>query len=266
MNIYWRELRINRRSLVIWVITLAALGVLVMALFPSIAKEAQNFGELLAVMPQGLIAAFGLEKISMTDILGYYATKQVISVSLFGSIYAIMLGAGMLSKEVNDRTIEFLLSKPVSRSEVITAKLCSVVTLIVLFDLLISAIMFAVMETVKIEDFSINLFVILSAAVMLLHLTFASLGFLIAVADPHTRSVVPFSLGLVLVTYFLSIAAALSDKLDFLKYFSPFKYVDAADIIVAGRIEPAYLVLMALINGTAVILTFVLYRRKDIMA
>jgi len=263
MNMYWRELSINRQALLIWSIILAGMGVLVMAFFPSIAQQAENLQQLMASMPKGLLAAFGMDKISVTDILGYYATKQYTTFTLAGSIYAIILASSMLSKEENDKTIEFLLSKPVSRSEILTAKLGSIITLIIVFNLLITIVMYISLQVVKTADFSIKTFLLLSLAALLLHLTFASLGFLASVIIRRSQNVLPFSLGLVLVSYFLGIAAVLSEKLDFLKYFSPFKYVDAVDILIQQRIEPEYLMIMLIINVMAVAIAYVLYQRKN---
>jgi len=264
MNIYLRELAVNRQSLVIWSTLLAGLGILMMGFYPTIAKEAETLEKLIAVMPKGLLAAFGLEKISMTDLLGFYATKHYLTITLLGSIYAIMLSSGILSKEESEKTIEFLLSKPISRSEIVTSKLLSFVTILTALNVLVSLVMYITLQAVKIEDFSIKLFVLLSLAPLLLHLTFASVGFLVSVFVTNSKTILSVSVGIVLVTYFLSIASTLSDKLGFLKYLSPFKYVDAVDILTSARIDPVYLAVMAGIFAAAVMLTFVFYNRKNI--
>jgi ABC-2 type transport system permease protein len=251
--------------MLVWTAIIAGLGVLVLAFFPTIVKQAQTFQNLLAAMPKGLLSAFGLETISITDIVGFYATKQYPTVTLFGSIYAMMLGAGMLSKEENDKTMSFLLSKPVKRSAIVTQKLWSYITLIIIFNILVSLITYISLQAFKTVAYNRTVFFLLCIAPVLLHLTFAALGFLASVFINRSRSILPFALGLVLVTYFLGIAAALADKLNFLKYFSPFEYVDAVDIISHQKIEPLYLMLMLLINITAIALTYILYKRKNIM-
>jgi len=263
VNIYWRELSVNRKAMLIWSVILAGLGILVLAFFPTIAQQAESIQQLMAGMPKGLMEAFGMEKISVTDIMGYYATKQYTTLTLFGSIYAIILASGILSKEENDKTIEFLLSKPVSRSKIISAKLLSIITIIIIFNLLITVIMYISLEAVKTADYSLKVFLLLSLAVLLLQLTFACLGFLASVIIRRSQNVLPFSLGLVMVSYFLGIASVLSEKLDFLKYLSPFKYVDAVDILSQQRIDPTYLVIMVLIDVIAVAMSYYLYRRKD---
>lgn len=263
MNIYRRELAVNRPAMLIWFVILAGLGILVIAFFPSIAEQAESIQNLMGSLPKGLMAAFGLEKISFTDIMGYYATKQYTTITLFGSIYAIILASGILSKEESDKTIEFLLSKPVKRSTIVSAKLLSIITLIIIFNLLLTIVMYISLEFVKTSDYSLKVFLLLSLAAFLLQLTFAALGFLVSVVIRRSQSVVPFSLGLVMVTYFLGIASALSEKLDFLKYFSPFKYVDAVDILTRQTIEAKYLLIMLFITVGAGLMSYYLFQRKD---
>jgi ABC-2 type transport system permease protein len=265
MNIYRREIQVNLKSLLIWTTALAGMGVLVMAFFPTIARQAETLERLVAGLPPGLLAAFGLQNLSMTDILGYYASKHYLMVTLFGSIYAILLASGIISKEESDRTIEFLLSKPIKRSAIVNYKCLSLLTLILVFNIALSIIMFITLQIVKVEDFNIYTYLLLCIAPLLMHLTFAALGLLVSVLTRKTSTIMPLALGIVLATYFLSIAAALSEKLEFLKYFSPFKYVDAIDIVTNQRIEPQYLLLMLLINIIAIYCTFRIYTRKDIL-
>ena len=77
------------------------------------------------------------------------------------------------------------------------------------------------------------------------------------------KSLTSVALAIALVTHFLGIASALSSKLDFLKYLSPFKYVDAVDILTRVTIPADYLLLIAIINVTAITLTYIIYQRKD---
>ncbi len=123
--------------------------------------------------------------------------------------------------------------------------------------------MYITLLIVKNQDFSLNTFLLLCLGALLLHLTFASIGYLVSAAVRNSKSVVPLSLGIVLITYFLGIASALTAKLDFLKYFSPFKYVDAVDIITKITIQTNYLILMLVINVVAIALTYMIYQRKN---
>jgi ABC-2 type transport system permease protein len=66
------------------------------------------------------------------------------------------------------------------------------------------------------------------------------------------------------VAYFLSIAAGMQSNLDFLKYFTPFKYFDAAVLLRDGRLDPAYLLLSAGIIAVCVVVAYWVYNKRDL--
>ena len=51
--------------------------------------------------------AFGLGTLKMTEIIGFYGVENYLFVMLLGSMYIMILAAGILSKEESDKTIEF---------------------------------------------------------------------------------------------------------------------------------------------------------------
>lgn len=264
MNLYLRELKRNSKSLIIWSTISIILLAMVMAIYPTMVKEAENYSAILEGMPEAITLMFGIEELSLADIFGYYSVEGYIILTLLVSIYAIMLSGGILSKEESDKTIEFLLAKPITRREIVTSKLFAYLTNIVIFNLLLTITLFISFEAVKIEDYDMKTFIILNVAPLLLMLTFSAIGFLLSVFITKSKKILPASLGIVMVTYFLSIISGISDKLENLKYLSPFKYVEASKIIKNGRIEGKYLIIMLVINVLCIGLTYIFYNKKDI--
>ena len=244
MLIFIRELKRNRKSFIIWTASLVLFDILMMSFFQSIADNTKMYDEMVKGFPKGMIEAFGLDKISMSTILGFFGTECYIFITLFGSIYAMLLGASILSKEEGEKTIEFLLAKPVTRSTIVTAKMANAFFYITLFNIIFAFVNFLMFETVKIEEYSKKAFLLLSIGPLLLHLTFVAIG--LRYFCLHHKGKVSLSVfnWFVLVMYFISIMSSISEKLTNLKYFTPFKYVDTPDIITNERIEPIYLVIV----------------------
>jgi len=264
MNLYLRELNRNKKGLIIWSLIVVVLLIMMMSLFPTMVEQAETYQKVLEGMPEAFSSMFGLDKISMSDLFGYYSVEGYLFVTLLGGIYAVILSSGILSKEEGDKTIEFLLSKPITRVGIVTSKLLSYLTNLLIFNIIITLTMFFTFQAVKTEPLDMKLFWLLSIGPILLQLTFSSIGFLISVFITKTKKVLPISLGLVLITYFFSMISAISDKMTGLRYFSPFKYVDAADIITNGKIESKYLIIMLIVNALAIGLTYLFYSKKDI--
>lgn len=261
-----REFSRNLRALLIWTAALIAFNIMMTAFFSSISDQAEIMKEFTEVFPESFASVFGLDRLDMTTILGYYGVEMYLFITLFGSIYAMLLSSGMLSREESEGTAEFLLSKPVTRNMVVTAKGICIIINLVLFNLGISLANFAAFGIASSEPFSMKAFLLLSAAPLLLHLSFASLGYLASVFITKSSAIYPVSLGIVLGSYFLSVLASVSEKTENVKYLSFFKYAEAADIITNEKIRPLYVVIMLAVITTGTLLTYYFYSRKDITA
>lgn len=266
MNILSRELRSNLRGLLVWALTLALLNLLLIAVYPSMAADKEALDELMELFPEAMIRMFGMEKLSMADPVGYYGVEAYFMVVLFGSIYAAILGAGILAKEEDDKTIEFLLAKPVSRSQVIVEKLLAWILNIIALNLIIGLLSWLSFEIFVAEDFSrLTLFWMLLAP-LLVHLFLAALGFFTALFFTRRKSSLSVSIGLVLGLYFINTIGQLSEKVKFLSWLTPFRYMDAGDIFADGTINPLYALLLLAASAAIVAATWLLYQRRDIAA
>lgn len=263
MNIFLRELKSNRRALIIWGSALAVLSFLMMAIYPSFAADAAKMEELLSAYPEGFMKAFGMDKLSLGDAMGWYALEAYLMIILFGSMYAVILSSSILAKEENEKTIEFLLAKPVTRNHVVTSKLLVIVGYLLIFNAGVGVVTFIGFEVFT-EEYSRIELLRLIVAPFLAHLSFASVGFLLSLIFTRRKSTYSVGIGLVLLVYFLNMMASLTEKVQFLRYLSPFYYMDAADIIADGRINPVSILILLATSFIAIGVTYLLYNRRDI--
>ena len=264
MTIFIREWKRNRKSLFIWSFSISILQFLQISVYPSFAENLESTKEFLQALPEGLLKAFAMDQLDIVNILEYFGFKAYLLLTLFGGIFAILLAANILVKEESDKTIEFLLTKPVTRINIVTQKLLLILLNIFLFNLIIAAVSYVSFEVYKTEDYSLRIFFLLFAGAFLLHLTFAGIGLASSAFLRKTKTVYPLAIEIVLITYFLNIIANMTEKLDFLKYFSPFKYVDAPDIVINGRIDTVYLFIMFVLIAVSIGFTYFYYQKKDI--
>lgn len=266
MNILKRELKFNFLPFVFWTASLSILVVWIMYFYPSIAKSGETVNELINKMPSSMIKAFGMDKMSMTNIIGYYGSKAGILVVLSISIYAMLLAGGMLAKEQDDKTMEFLLSKPVTRNEVLTQKIACYSIYIVLINVILFAATYFSFEWVKTKNYSVNTLFTISFGYFLVEFTFSSIALIVSVFAKRRKSITSLSIWLVLLMYFLSAISSISDKLSFLKNITPFSYVDVSDIMKNGAINNAYIVILVAVNIVCILASYIIYNKKDIQA
>jgi len=262
MNILFRELRANLKSLVIWNV-IAILFVIV-----GFSKFSAYEGnpELLAILndlPSAVVEAMNLNAFNLTTVTGFYGV-MITYFALILSISAAMWGADIITKEERDRTVEFALTLPVTRSRLITGKaLAAVVNSLVLLLVTWGAVL--VNATAYQTDSQFYKFVSLSMVVLfILQLIFLAIGLFLGCAMQQYKRASSLAVSLLLGTYFLSIISGLNKNLEFLKYFSPFKYFDAGVLLRESKIEMPYVLLSAAIIVVAMVGAYLSYSKRDL--
>ena len=133
MNIYMRELKAHRKSLLIWSIGMFFLVVAGMGKYSAGAATGGNsMNEIMLQMPKSLQSLFGVGIFDLTIALDFFAILFVY-ILFMAAMQTVMLGSGIISKEERDKTAEFLLVKPISRTKILTAKLLAAVTILLIF-------------------------------------------------------------------------------------------------------------------------------------
>lgn len=265
MNIVLRELQANARSLLIWCASMVFLIYAGMLKYSGFASAGQSVNELFNQFPPAVKSIFGLGSLDITTITGFYAVFYLYFMLLAG-VHAVMLGAVIIAKEERDRTADFLFAKPVLRSRIITSKLLAALFNIIVLNLttLFASMVFVDMfNTGKpITDVILRLMV----SLFILQLIFAALGAGIAAATRNVKKATSLSSALLLTTFVISVAIDLYNKIDFLKYLTPFKYFPAAEVIQTGTYAASFLILSLLLVITFIAVTYYFMERRDLQA
>ena len=264
MNIYLREMKSSRKSLFIWCIAMIAFVAAAMGKYAASSYvSGQSLNDIISQMPEAVKSMFGADRFDLSKAIGFYGA-MFIYVVLMAAIHASLIGANIISKEEDDKTAEFLMSKPVSRTKMITSKLLAAITNIAVFNIItmLSSIYFVGYYS-KGENVTDNV-IRLMVGVLFLQLIFMSLGLCFSAFLKNPKLASPCTVGIMLATYILSLAIDINSHLSGLKYFTPFKYFDAKNLIYGKGFEIIYIVLSILIISVFICVTYVFYKKRDL--
>ena len=135
-TIYKHEFRTRLRSVLIWSLSVGAMAILFFSIFPAFADQAALMNQLLAKFPPQLLEAFGMNRMDLSTVVGFYSFIFIF-IQLCLAIQAGNYGFGLVSVEESELTADFLLTKPVSRLQVITSKILAALTSLLLTDLVV---------------------------------------------------------------------------------------------------------------------------------
>lgn len=262
MNIFIRELKANVKSLLIWSVIMLLLILVGVSKFAAFAGDPEML-KMLDSIPAPMLEALNMRAFNLTTLTGFYGI-MFIYFGLMAAIAAAMWGSDIISKEERDKTVEFSLVLPVSRSQVITAKALAALVNCVAFVLITWGISLAAVGSYNPDQAFFDFLALEMQAMLGIALIFLAVGLLLGCAMKQYKLSGSTAVGIILVTYFISVIASIQESLDFLKYLTPFKYFDAGELYRNGHLDNGYLMLSAAIIMVSVVAAYWLYNRRDL--
>ncbi len=262
MNIFIRELRANFKSLLIWSGIIILFSMIGFSKFSAFYENPQLLS-VMDSMPPALLSALDMNAFNMTTLTGFFGVV-VIYFNLILSIAAAMWGSDIISKEERDKTVEFSLTLPVKRSELISGKIAAVLVNCVILLLVTwgSTLVFSQQFQPDGEFYrfvAINMF-----AFFFLQLIFIAVGIFLGCIVKKHKQAGSLAVTILLVSYFLSILTQFSKKLDFLKYISPFKFFEASTLLRESKLDPFFIGLSLLLVVIFLLGAYQAYSRRDL--
>lgn len=263
MNIFLKEMKSHRKSLVFWSIGVFLMVASGMVKYESLSSSGQPMNEMLAGMPKSLLAVLGIGEFDISTATGYYGLL-FIYLLLMATIHAAMLGATIIAKEERDKTTEFLFVKPVSRNQIITAKLLAAFVNILILNLV--TFISSVLLVGKYSDGGVVTgdIAITMAGMFILQILFMVIGSSLAAVKKKSKAAASLATGVLLLTYVISVAIDLNENIEGLKYLTPFKYFEAKSVMFGAGFELIFVLLSVVLIAGLTVVTFVFFKKRDL--
>ena len=257
LNLFKKEFKRSRKNFFIWTSIAVGFTVMIISLYPSFKDMGIEMGK---AIPKEMAKAFNMDMSSWQEISGYYKTYFGFHIIIILTIFSCSFGASVISKEENERTSEFLFTKPISRKDVFMTKvlaLFSIVSLSLLIQTLVAFLMIllVVNNTVDwnhIYEMHLNGYV--------LCLFFGAIGVVISQTLKGIKNYMGPVVGVVMGTYFLHGIGSAIDEANWIAKFSPFHYLGVDEF------HPLAIVVFLILSVALIVTGFKVFDRKDIGA
>lgn len=259
MTIFKKELRAGAVSFLVWSAIIGGLMAVCVGLYPSMSDSMGEVSELFAGMGD-FSAAFGLDKLQFGTLMGFYGVECGNVLGLGGALYAAVTAMGLLAGEEGGHTAEFLLTHPVGRVRVCLEKLAALFALILGLNLVCFACgaggSLAIGGEVDWGDL-----LRYHGALLLMQLELGALCF--GLSAFLRRGGLGLGMGLAALAYFVGLLLNLDERLDWLRFVTPYYYADAARVF-AGEALGGPIAAGCALGALGIALGLWQYRRKDI--
>lgn len=262
MMLYWQTIKRHLRSGILWTVSLSFMVVLFMSMFPAISKQAASFTKLLEALPPEVLNILGLSNDGLTLALEFYAFTLTFTL-LVGAIQAMNLGISILSGEIRDHTADFLLVKPITRSQIITSKIFASLTILSVTDLFFIITSKLSLDAISTSEYNLSIFWLLVFSLPLIQLFFFSLGLVISVWLKRVKVPLTISMGIVFGFFIINLVG-LTVAEEKIAFISPFAYYTAEKIIRDGSYNLWSLGINLILVLCFTMLTYLIFNRRDI--
>lgn len=260
-----REMKVNFKNFIIWLSILIAIFLVVYLVYPSIINSADTkmIDDMMKMFPEEMLKAFNMDISSIDSAYGWLKSEGFVFVLLIIGCYSGLLGSNILLKEENDKTIEYLNSLPVKRTNIVLNKVICAFIYIVLITLILLVFNFICLSISG--TFDKKQFILLSLTPIFSGLVIFSICLFISTFTHKTKKMTGISLALVFINYIFQTISTLSESVEFLKYLSVFTLCDIRNVIQSVSINPIMVVISAVLTLLFISLTIIHYNKKELV-
>lgn len=260
MTIAKHELRQGKTSFLIWTASIGFLLAVCIFLFPEMKGQMDSVSNVFSSMGS-FTEAFGMDRLNFGTLIGFYAVECGNVLGLGGAFYAALCAISILSKEEKDRTVEFLLTHPVSRKKIVTEKLVAVWIQITVMNVIIYVLSVTSIGMIG-EEIPWKEISLLHLAYYLLQIELAGICF--GISAFLRKGSAGIGLGIATMMYFLNLIANIAESAEFLKYITPFGYCEGADIVTNNNLDGIKVTIGMVLCVAGIVSAYLKYTKKDI--
>jgi ABC-2 type transport system permease protein len=259
-NSFTKWLWDNRRSMVTWALSIAGVGAMYAAFWPTMDNPAMR--EMLENYPDEL-----LEALNYTDIAnpaGYLnATVYGLVVALLTVVFSLSAGAKAIAGDEEAGTLELILAHPITRVRLALERFAAFLLVAAVISVTLFVFLLVLSGPAHLEGISTGSFLAMHLHLFLFAALFGSVGFGVGAATGRRGLAIGVGAGIAVFGFAANGLLNQIDGLEWIEGFSPFQWLNGNSPLQNG-IHAGDALVMA---GLAVLLVTVgllLFRRRDV--
>lgn len=263
MTIFRFEVRRQLGNTIIWTAVIGTvLWLMLYGFYPLVVNSRAAMEEMLASFPPGVLAAFG---INFNDLFAFAGYSRMVYLydALLAAIMASGTATAIFAREKQNKSSDFLLTKPLGRSEIFVQKLAACLMLISVLNIPYVAVYMASYLHYTSSVTKPDLFTIL--CLFFMQLVFVSFGIVAAVFMRRIRSSSAAGVSIGMFAFLLSMVYSLSEK-DMFRFVSPLSYFSPDAVFKTGRYDMPSVATAVVLMLSLIAAAYVRFTTADVPA
>ena len=263
-TIYFKELKLTRKLLVIWLVLIVMLTGFAAVEFVVLKDAMGEIAAMAESFPKIILILFGLNGVKIDTALGAYQC-MVFWTDLLAFFFAGFSGVFAVAREERFGTGEFLFSKPYKRSAIILAKAGAAVTNLGVFSLTVGIMSYLCIILPLGAPGILGIHILTTIGIFITQVMLFSIGLFLSSLVKSYKAASLFTALTVAAFYVFSFVLDYAGTLNFLYVLTPISYFNVMSVSENG-LSPFYLVLSLVIILACCTMAIRFYERRDLHA
>jgi ABC-2 type transport system permease protein len=197
------------------------------------------------------------------DIRGFMTIYVGSYLSLMVGLFAAYLGVTVVSKDVERKSMDIILSNPVSRRRIVIERIAAMGLMLLVLLLLLLGTVLASVDSVgeEVETIDVASTFLLAWPLLMVILAWSAL---ISVIFNDMKMGIGISLGVTTFLYIMSFASFITESLEPMNMVTPFGYYKFADTFYGEWSSWGDLVVLGVLAALLITLSLELFQRKEL--
>ena len=265
MTVLFFELKHGLRSTLWWSIGLGAVTFLFAgAMYPVYYDQVNVIKPMFEAIPEVVLRSLGVNLDILFTSLGFFSFVMMY-LHLIAGMQGILLGLGVIGKELRLKMMDFILTRPLTRSQVFIQKLLAIFGHITLTWIIFTLVAYVSIVSFSKDPMDTSIFAYLSVSLYAIQLLFMAIGALIATLLRKLKSVIGVGLSVVFALFIMNLMQSIFEE-EWLRYLSPFQWFERGYLFSHGGFEGPMVLMWLFVTLGSLIAAYVVYVKKDVHA
>lgn len=254
--ITWETVKEKFRLTAIMAFVFSGLASMYIIIFPYFKDSLEQFKD----MPVGFIRGYE----ELTSFAGFMNMElyQIFWVLILGVLVAYVAGS-LISEELEAKTIDMLLSNPVSRTKVVLEKFFGLVPMILIVNFAVMGTVYGLAPIVgeSIEFYNLLLTHLVSIPYFL---SIVGIGVLVSTFIDKKMKASITAMGIVVAMYVIESLSLLAPEVEDMGLMSIAHYFDPSELLINGELDVLDPIILAIVTAVSLSIAVVHFEERDL--
>lgn len=265
MNVFFWEIKAKLRSFMLWTVIIISFILMYVPFTNQLMEESETMVKFLEKMPKFLLKAFSMDVELFSRPEGIFGSEGMSFMYILTGIFASMMAGGIFAKEFEEKTIEYILVKPISRKHLFGQKVLALLTFIVLLSIAFTVGTLVFFRIFVVTGYSQKVLLGFGLYTFAIQMFFGSIAVLLSVVFQRSSLTTSLSLGILIFMYFGNALFSMIEKLKWLEKICVFHYLPLVDTIVERRVFIINVFTIIVVSLGILLLSQRIFEKEDIL-